>query len=620
VRAQILLAAVVCAATLTFVPAAGANVLCVHQPGQACPAGSVDKGSSLQGALDSAGSDGQATTIDVLAGTYAGGELSLSTEPLQIAGAGASKTILSGGSPALVLGCAGGCSSGTFAVHDLGIQLTDPGATAFGLSGSFDAHDVAVTATPAATGALTGVALAGTATLERATVTLPQNGAPTTAIAATGVDRASDLNLTADIGASAASSGTLGVSRATIAADVAAAQSQSTGLSIDSSVIRLSGTATAAGTAVSNGVAARVSLLNTTILATGTGDVALSLQSDGLADGDHQAIGSVVNSILWGLSSAATCSAGFEGQHPALTETYDDVDPLTGATDPFCIATTGHLLSVTPGYVSTTDLDLRHDSPLVDKGDPSTSTPAGTTDFEGLARLADGDGNGTLIRDIGAYEYQHAPPVAKIVVPTTAAPGQVLTFDATGSYDPDDGETITAYRWDFGDGTTATTPIATHAFSGYGAYVVTLRLTDSIGLSSTTPVTVTIPSPPPPPGSTSPTTPAKPAGTTPSGSTTAHHATPKLTLSVGAVSLARLKRGLHITATLSGASGRVTITLRQGTRTLVTKHVTFTRAGKRTVVLKPSKRHPARTGRLTLTARLAGTSAATVHRTLLLRH
>jgi PKD domain len=616
VRARYLLAAAVCTATLTFAPAAGANVLCVHQPGQPCPAGSTDQGADLQGALDAAGSDGQATTIDVLAGTYPGGELSLSTEPLVIAGAGASKTILSGGSPALVLGCAGGCQPGTFAVHDLGIQLSDPGATAFGLSGSFDAHDVAVTATAAATGALTGVALAGTTTLERATVTLPQSGAPTTAIAATGSDRASDLNLTADIGAAVAASGALNITRSTIAADVAGIQSQSPGANIDSSIIRLSGSGAAAGTAVAHGLTPSVSLLNTTVIATGTGDVALNLQSEGLSTGNHQAVGSVINSILWGLSSPGACSSGFQGPHPALTESYDDVDPLTGPAGGFCTVTSGHLLSVTPGYVSGSDLDLRHDSPLVDQGDPSVATPAGTTDLGGLARLADSDGNGSLIRDIGAYEYQRLPPVARIVAPTTATPGQLLTFDATASYDPDDGESVTAYRWDFGDGATATAPVATHAFSGYGAHVVNLRLTDPIGLVSTTPLTVTIPAPAPPPGGSGGTTTTTPG----TGSKPSHPAAAKLTLSVGAVSLARLKRGLRVIATLSGASGRVTITLRQGMRTLLTKRVTFTRAGRRTVVLKLSKHHRARTGKLMLTAKLGGSSPMTVHRTLLIRH
>jgi PKD domain len=628
VRARYLLAAAVCTATLTFAPAAGANVMCVHQAGQTCPAGSIDEGSDFQGALDAAGSDGQATTVDVLAGTYPGGELSLSSEPLEIAGAGASKTILSGGSPGLVLGCPSGCGAGTFAVHDLGIQLTDPGASALGLSGSFDGHDIAVTATPAATGALTGVALAGSATLERATVSLPFNGAPTTAISAIGADRASDVNLTADIGATVAASGGLNVTRATIAADVAGVQSKSPGANVTSSVIRLSGTGAAAGTAIAQGLTPSIGLVNSTVIASGSGDVALNLQSEGLGNGDHQAVGSVTNSILWGLSGVGSCTTGFEGTPPALTETYDDVDPLTGPTGPpACNVTSGHLLSVTPGYVSGTDLHLRHDSPLVDQGDPSVATPAGTTDLGGQARLADGDGNGSLIRDIGAYEYQRLPPVARTVAPTTATLGQLLTFDATASYDPDDGESVTAYRWDFGDGTTAATAVATHAFSGSGAHVVTLRLTDPIGLTSTTPLTVTVPSPASPPGggsgggSTTPgggtTTTTKPAPGT--GSTPSHPAAAKLTLSVGKVSLARLKRGLHVTATLTGASGRVTITLRQATRTLLTKRVTFTRAGRKTVVLKLSKRHPARTGKLTLTAKLGGSRPATVRRTVLVR-
>ncbi|MEW6252850.1 MAG: right-handed parallel beta-helix repeat-containing protein [Planctomycetota bacterium] len=51
------------------------------------------------------------------------------------------------------------------------------------------------------------------------------------------------------------------------------------------------------------------------------------------------------------------------------------------------------------------DYRLRADSPCIDAGDPALSPPAGQTDLDGHLRRWDGDGDGTAIVDMGAYEY-----------------------------------------------------------------------------------------------------------------------------------------------------------------------------------------------------------------------
>lgn len=78
------------------------------------------------------------------------------------------------------------------------------------------------------------------------------------------------------------------------------------------------------------------------------------------------------------------------------------------------------VVSFDPQFVSTSDFRLKPGSPSIDKGDPAVGL---TTDFLGALRPVDGDGNGSAIRDQGAYEYQ--PPVAPPVVPGGggAAPG-----------------------------------------------------------------------------------------------------------------------------------------------------------------------------------------------------
>lgn len=66
---------------------------------------------------------------------------------------------------------------------------------------------------------------------------------------------------------------------------------------------------------------------------------------------------------------------------------------------------------------------------------------------------------------------------------TPAAPiaGELVTFDGSASYDPDGG-TITAYEWDFGDGSPhAFGAVVTHTYANYqlAPYQVTLTVTDS---------------------------------------------------------------------------------------------------------------------------------------------
>jgi len=74
------------------------------------------------------------------------------------------------------------------------------------------------------------------------------------------------------------------------------------------------------------------------------------------------------------------------------------------------------------------------------------------------------------------------PPVASFAhSPDFPIAGQIVTFDASASYDPDG--VIGNYTWDFGDGniTAGTTPVITHAYAVEGNYPVTLTVTDDDG-------------------------------------------------------------------------------------------------------------------------------------------
>jgi len=91
------------------------------------------------------------------------------------------------------------------------------------------------------------------------------------------------------------------------------------------------------------------------------------------------------------------------------------------------------------------------------------------------------------------------PPVAMAGPDQADLPGATIFFDGSNSYDPghlgepiDDG--IVSWVWDFVDGVPVqyTGPTPSHTFANSGEYVVTLTVTDQVGLNGTDTMTVTI--------------------------------------------------------------------------------------------------------------------------------
>ena len=79
------------------------------------------------------------------------------------------------------------------------------------------------------------------------------------------------------------------------------------------------------------------------------------------------------------------------------------------------------------------------------------------------------------------------PPIALFnYTPLTPVVGELITFNASQSYDPDG--FITKYEWDFGDGniTNTTEGIITHSYSLAGNYMVNLTATDNDGVINLT--------------------------------------------------------------------------------------------------------------------------------------
>ncbi len=108
--------------------------------------------------------------------------------------------------------------------------------------------------------------------------------------------------------------------------------------------------------------------------------------------------------------------------------------------------------------------------------------------FLGLAACGGGGGG-------GGTATVDTTPIANFAL---ACSDLSCTFTDTSS-DPDVGDSVAAYSWNFGDGSAAvTTASATHAYASANTYNVSLTVTDRFGLKATTTRAVTVTAPPAP--------------------------------------------------------------------------------------------------------------------------
>lgn len=79
-----------------------------------------------------------------------------------------------------------------------------------------------------------------------------------------------------------------------------------------------------------------------------------------------------------------------------------------------------------------------------------------------------------------------APTAVIAATPTAGAVPLTVSFNGAASSDPDPGDSITVYRWSFGDGTSqdTTTPTVSHTYTAAGAVTASLRVIDELGAIS----------------------------------------------------------------------------------------------------------------------------------------
>lgn len=162
-----------------------------------------------------------------------------------------------------------------------------------------------------------------------------------------------------------------------------------------------------------------------------------------------------------------------------------------------------HISTVTLGQAATFDGSGSADpdgtiaSYAWDFGDGATGsgsavnhTYAAAGIYQAALTVTDDDGTA----DTATTEVSvNASPVAVIAPVAAIIIGETVTFDGSGSNDPDG--TITGYHWGFGDGAADTGSSATHTYAATGTYQVSLAVTDNDEATGTATVSIVVQAP-----------------------------------------------------------------------------------------------------------------------------
>lgn len=118
------------------------------------------------------------------------------------------------------------------------------------------------------------------------------------------------------------------------------------------------------------------------------------------------------------------------------------------------------------------------------------ATPTNPTGCLTVQFTSNNEGPGAFIAAISCTTPCNAPTAVGTLgetLPALVCPGEVLSFDATGS-SAAPGATLASLAWDFGDGSTGQGITASHSFNDPGEYMVRLVATDDNGCVNMNPV------------------------------------------------------------------------------------------------------------------------------------
>ncbi len=183
-------------------------------------------------------------------------------------------------------------------------------------------------------------------------------------------------------------------------------------------------------------------------------------------------------------TATTTASIGVVGNQPPVA---DPNGPYSG-TIGVPVAFDGTASSDPDGTITAYNWDFGDGS--TGTGATPTHTYAADGNYTVTLTVTDDAGDTGTATSSATIGVGNLPPVADPNGPYSGTVGAPVTFDGTGSTDPDG--TIGSYSWDFGDGNTGTGATPSHAYTSAGTYNVTLTVTDDAGATDSAMTTATI--------------------------------------------------------------------------------------------------------------------------------
>jgi len=229
------------------------------------------------------------------------------------------------------------------------------------------------------------------------------------------------------------------------------------------------------------------------VLTAGPGIQIVQVWAPLLAQGNYDIVEDTNNNGLYdagadGIDSVAEVGFAIEYAPPVASFTYFPSTPHTGETVTFNASE-----SYDPdGYIVSYAWDFGDGTNST--GEIATHAYADDGTYTVLLNVTDNDDLSNITS--AGVTVLNRPPVAIFTESAEIVyTNEVITFNATDSYDPDG--SIVSYFWDFGDGTDATGAMVTHSYADDGEYMVTLTVTDDDGATDAATSTKTVLNRPP---------------------------------------------------------------------------------------------------------------------------